>query len=104
MCKLCRLLDCVSTEEVENGMLGYINEPIDNCKTIYNFVVGTPTNNETIAVVYNPVGYDSHIQSGIPFRVFIPSAYSEMMMISGNETKILQFSKDLKPRWFTINN
>lgn len=104
MYKLYRLLDCISVNEVENGMIGYIDNPIDSYETVYNFVIGTPTNNETIAVVCNPVGYNSHIQSGIPFRVFIPMPYSELTIISGDEIKILQFSKDLKPRWFTIDN
>ena len=103
MCGFCRLLNCVSTDEVENGMLGYIGEQIDNYKDIYNFVVGTPTNNETIAVVYNPIGYNCRMQAGIPFRAFIPKAHDELTIISNGKTKVLQFSKDLEPRYFEVD-
>lgn len=66
-------LDCIANEDVESGIVGYIDDAFCCEDRVYNFVVGKPVNDKQIvAVVSPPVHYENTISAGTPFRVFIP--------------------------------
>lgn len=77
-----RIFDCVATQDIENGMLGYLDGLADGYSHIYNFVPGTKEGEEVVLVNQPAWNEDEckrsnqrrdkfFIPAGTPFRVHV---------------------------------
>ena len=75
-----RIFDCVATQDIENGMFGYMDGLADGFSHIYNFVPGTKKG-EKVVMVDQPAWNEDEckrsnqrrdkffVPAGMPFRV-----------------------------------